>query len=75
MNPVGSQLDHGTQNKFAQVHAWVRDCEVVSVDNEIIDSYDVDVDKAVAIRAVGIAMRAASQLAFDILCYGKHFVR
>ena len=44
MNPVGSQLDHGTQNKFAQVHAWVRDCEVVSVDNEIIDSYDVDVD-------------------------------
>ena len=44
MNPGGSQLDHGTQNKFAQVHAWVRDCEVVSVDNEIIDSYDVDVD-------------------------------
>lgn len=62
MEPVGPCLGEGEEDKLAEMHARVWNGEGGCVDNERIDGYDVDVDEAVGIRAVGVAVGDAGEV-------------
>ena len=57
------------------MHAWVWNGERVGGDDDVVDGNDVDVDVAIAVGSVGVAMWCATELMLDALCDGEHVVR
>ena len=69
MSPAGSELKQWACDEGAQVHARVREREARGGEDELVDGYDVDVDGAVAVGTVGVAVRCGSGVALGLL-YG-----
>lgn len=65
MAPEGRQFGEGLEHEGTLGHAWVGHLELGRVDNQIIDGYDVYVDDAVGIRAVGVAVGLGRYGALD----------
>ena len=56
MLPLRSQLVHGQQHKFPQVHARMWQCEPRGVDNHSVNGYDININLSVDVIAPTIAM-------------------
>ena len=56
MVPVGSRLCHGDEDEFAQVHTRVGERQFGGIDDEVINSDNIDVNLAVNISARIVAM-------------------
>lgn len=65
MLPVGKYLCEGLEHERAQVHTRVRECEPGCGAADGAECYEVDVDEAVGIGAVGAAMRQGAYGALD----------
>lgn len=67
VSPAGSEFGHRNGHERALVHVRVREFEARSCDGKSIDGYDVDVECAVAVGAVGVAVRRGTRFAFALL--------
>ena len=56
MLPCGSEFHHGLEEEVALWQVAVRHLQAWQVDDDVVDCHDVDVDKAVHIIALGVAM-------------------
>ena len=59
MEPLGSELRHRPQEEVAARQVAVWDLEAWEVDDKVVDSHDVDVDKAVHVVALGMCVVSA----------------
>ena len=59
VEPLGGELGHGPQEEVAARQVAVWDLEAWEVDDKVVDSHDVDVDEAVHVVALGVAVAVA----------------
>jgi len=74
MNPIGSQLHHGAKEKIALGQMGMRHLQCGSINHPFIDGYNVNIDQAVNVIAVTVAVGGTSQPALDIVDAVQHHV-
>lgn len=75
MAPVGRQLHERLDEESALGKVRVRHGEQRSVDGELVDCHDVEVDDAVAVFALGVAVHRCAHFVLDALEQRQHVGR